>query len=659
MKIPPRPLRQRGLRGVDVFSNVLIELRRNIVTETVSLKSFLKPTPLIAIAWSVFQLYAVVVGFLHPLIMYPVHVCFAVALVFLCHPTAKGGRAGKVWDAFLVILTLFISLYTVINFPRFSTRIPFVDSPTFLDVVLGLCLVVLLLEACRRTIGLTLTIVAIVFIIYGFAGRYMPGLLAHRGLSIERFIDLQTMSPNGIFGIPITVSAELVFYFVLFGIFLEKSGGGELFIDLAYFLTGRVRGGAAKASVISSALFGTISGSAVANVVVDGIFTIPMMKKTGYTPPFAGAVEATASTGGQIMPPVMGAAAFILAQIVGVSYWEVAVAAAIPAILYYVAIYFAIDFEAVRTGLRGLRRDELPDVLTGLKLRIHLLVPLVIMVYYIVTGEVTPVTAVMRAIVATILISYLRRATAMGFGKLLSALEKGAKEAISVAIPCAVAGIVIGIVVNSGLGLKFTDLMIYLSGGILILNLILVMLAVIVLGMGMPTSAAYLMGAILMAPALVNQGIEPLAAHLFIFYFAVISMITPPVALASFAAASLAGADLWKTGIAAFRIAIPGFLIPYAFVYDHALLLKGSLFEIAWVTTTATIGCIGLAAGIIGFFARKTLIWERILLCAGSVLLIVPEKITDFIGFGILVGIWIFQRMREPIRQSEKSERNG
>lgn len=626
--------------------------------ESLSLRSFLRPTPLIAIAWSSFQLYAVFVGFLHPLIMYPIHVCFAVTLVFLCHPLSGGGKAGRFWDIFLVALTLVIALYMVLNFSRYSTRIPFVDSPTSLDVIIGISLVALLLEASRRTIGWAMVIIAIVFIIYGFAGEYMPGLLAHRGLSIERFVDLQTMSPNGIFGIPLTVSAELVFYFILFGIFLDKSGGGALFIDLAFFLTGRVRGGAAKAAVVSSGLFGTISGSAVANVVVSGTFTIPMMKKTGYNPSFAGAVEATASTGGQIMPPIMGAAAFILAQIVGVSYWEVAVAAAVPAFLYYVALFFAVDFEAVRMGLRGLKEDELPDVRKGLKLRIHLLIPLFIIIYYIISGEVTPVTAAVRAIVATVLISFVRRATSIGLTKLLSALEKGAIDAVTVAIPCAVSGIVIGIVVNSGLGLKFSDLMIYLSGGILILNLFLIMLAVIILGMGMPTSAAYLMGAILLAPALISQGIAPLPAHLFIFYFAVISMVTPPVALASFAAASLAKADLWRTGLLAFRIALPGFLIPYIFVYDNALLLQGSFVQIMWVMTTATIGCIGLAGGVIGYFARQTLWWEQAFLIIGSLLLIVPEKITDSIGLGILAGIWIIQRLREPIRKSVVREEN-
>ena len=386
----------------------------------------------------------------------------------------------------------------------------------------------------------------------------MPGLLAHRGLSLERFIDLQVLSPNGIFGLPIGVSAELVFYFILFGAFLERSGGGELFSDMAYSVTGRVRGGAAKASLVSSALYGTISGSAVANVVVDGMITIPLMKRSGFQPHFAAAVEAVASTGGQIMPPVMGAAAFILAQIVGVSYWQVAIAAAIPAFLYYVALFFAIDFESAKRGLVGLTKAELPDVKTGLKLRIHLIIPLALLVYYIIAGTIMPVTAVLRALAAVVIISFLRRATWMTPARILGALEKGAKESVSVAIPCAVAGIIIGVVINSGLGLKFTDIMLFLSGGYLPVTLILVMIAVIILGMGMPTSAAYLMAAILMAPALINLGVPTLAAHLFIFYFAVISMITPPVALASYAAASIGEADLWKTGIAGMKIAFPG-----------------------------------------------------------------------------------------------------
>jgi TRAP transporter 4TM/12TM fusion protein len=614
-------------------------------------KTFLKPSPLVAIAWSIFQIYAVLVGFLHPLILYPIHVTFAVTLVFLNYPTFKEGQTSKVLDALLAVFTFAIGIYLILNFQRFSTRIPFVHSATAWDIFLGVSLVILLLEACRRTVGLSLTVIAILFIVYGFAGKYMPGLLAHRGLSVERFVDLQVLSPNGIFGLPIGVSAELVFYFILFGAFLERSGGGELFSDLAYSVTGRFRGGAAKTSVVSSALYGTISGSAVANVVVDGMITIPLMKRSGFNPAFASAVEAVASTGGQIMPPVMGAAAFILAQIVGVSYWEVAIAAAIPACLYYVALYFAIDFESVKRGLLGLSKAELPDVKTGLKLRIHLLIPLAIMVYYIISGEVTPVTAAFRAILVTVAVSFLRKATRMGPQRLLAALEKGGKEAGSVAVPCAVAGVVIGVVINSGLGLKFTDLMIYFSGGVLIITLILVMVAVIILGMGMPTSAAYLLAAILMAPALINLGVTPLAAHMFIFYFAVISMITPPVALAAYAAASIGEADLWETGIAAFKIAIPGFLIPFIFVYDNGLLLKGPWVEIVWRTLITIIGIIGLAGSIMGYYARRTTLFDRVLLFIGSILLILPEKITDFIGLAILAGLFFLQRHREPVRQ--------
>jgi TRAP transporter 4TM/12TM fusion protein len=578
-------------------------------------------------------------------------VTFAVTLVFLNYPTFKEGKISRVLDAFLAVFTFAIGIYLILNFQRFSTRIPFVHSATAWDIFLGISLVILLLEACRRTVGLSLTVIAILFIVYGFAGKYMPGLLAHRGLSVERFVDLQVLSPNGIFGLPIGVSAELVFYFILFGAFLERSGGGELFSDLAYSVTGRFRGGAAKTSVVSSALYGTISGSAVANVVVDGMITIPLMKRSGFNPAFASAVEAVASTGGQIMPPVMGAAAFILAQIVGVSYWEVAIAAAIPACLYYVALYFAIDFESVKRGLLGLSKAELPDVKTGLKLRIHLLIPLAIMVYYIVSGEVTPVTAAFRAILVTVAVSFLRKATRMGPQRLLAALEKGGKEAGSVAVPCAVAGVVIGVVINSGLGLKFTDLMIYFSGGVLIITLILVMVAVIILGMGMPTSAAYLLAAILMAPALINLGVAPLAAHMFIFYFAVISMITPPVALAAYAAASIGEADLWETGIAAFKIAIPGFLIPFIFVYDNGLLLKGPWVEIVWRTLITIIGVIGLAGSIMGYYARRTTLFDRVLLFIGSILLILPEKITDFMGLAILAGLFFLQRHREPVRQ--------
>ncbi len=569
-------------------------------------KQFLNPTAAIAVGWSCFQIYVVLTGFMHPMVLYPIHTAFALALAIRTKPLSEKSRLLRGIDGTLILGVLAIGIYALVNFERISTRIPFVQPLTPSDYVAGIALVLILIEVCRRTVGYSLTIVALVFVAYAFAGGYIPGLLGHRGLSLRGFIDLQTLSPNGIYGLPLGVSAELVFYFILFGAFLEKSGGGELFSDLGFLFTGKYRGGAAKMSVVSSALYGTISGSAVANVVVDGMFTIPMMKRSGFKGAFAAAVEAVASTGGQIMPPVMGAAAFILAQILGISYWKVAAAAVIPAILYYVALYAAIDLKAMQEGLLGLPKSELPDVRKGLKSRIHLLFPLALMVYYIVTFTVTPVTAAIRAIAAVFLVSFVRRATWMGPAKLLGALEKGAREAVTVAVPCAVAGLIIGVVIYSGLGLKFTELMIALSGGKLFIALLLVMLAVIVLGMGMPTSAAYLIAAILLAPLLIKLGVTPLAAHMFIFYFAVISMITPPVALAAFAAAAISESDLWETGLMAFKIALPGFLIPYIFVYSNSLLLEGPLWEIGWRTLVTIVGISALAGAVIGFFFRNT-----------------------------------------------------
>jgi len=611
-------------------------------------KQFLRPAPVVAVAWSVFQVYVEVMGFMHPMLLYPIHTAFAIALAILTKPLSRNRQVLKGIDIASVILILGVGVHAILSFDRISTRIPFVQPLTPLDYPAGIILVVLLLEVCRRTVGNSLTIAALIFVLYGFGGEYMPGLLSHRGLSLRGFIDLQTLSPNGIYGLPIGVSAELVFYFILFGAFLERSGGGALFSDLGFYFTGKFRGGAAKMSVVSSALYGTISGSAVANVVVDGMFTIPMMKRSGFKGSFAAAVEAVASTGGQIMPPVMGAAAFILAQILGISYWKVAAAAAIPAILYYVALYAAIDFKAMQDGLLGLPKSELPDVRTGLRMRIHLLFPLVLMVYYIISFTINPVTAAMRAIGAVFLVSFVRRATWMGLGKVLSALEKGAREAVTVAVPCAVAGLIIGIVIYSGLGLKFTELMISLSGGRLIIALILVMLAVIVLGMGMPTSAAYLIGAILLAPMLIKLGVQALAAHMFIFYFAVISMITPPVALAAFAAAAISESDLWETGLQAFKIALPGFLIPFIFVYNTSILLEGPLWEIFWRTAVTLFGIAALAGAVIGHFFRPATLWERAVLLVGALSLIVPEMITDFIGMALVGGILLAQLRRPP-----------
>jgi TRAP transporter 4TM/12TM fusion protein len=617
----------------------------------------LKTAAIVAVLWSCFQIYVVFTGFMDPMILYPVHTVFGIAVGILARPLSVKNPILRGLDFVFVFLIGGVGLYMVANFERVSTRIPFVNALEPMDYAAGVILVLLLLEVCRRTVGYSLTIVVVIFVIYGFWGSNLPGLLGHRGISLEKFIDLQAFSSGGVYGLPVGVSAEMVFYFILFGTFLERSGGGALFTDLAILVTGKFRGGAAKMSVVASSLYGTISGSAVANVSVVGMFTIPLMKKTGFQPVFAGAVEAVASTGGQIMPPIMGAAAFILAQILGISYWKVAAAAVIPALLYYIALYAAIDFKSMQDGLVGLPKNELPDVRSGILKRIHLMFPLLLLIYYIVSFTATPVTAAARAIIAVIVVSFVRRETRMGLGKIFDAMEKGAREAVTVAIPCAVAGVLIGVVIYSGLAFKLTDILVALSGGKLLLALILVMVAVIILGMGMPTSAAYLIAAILLAPLLIKLGVMPLAAHIFIFYFAVISMITPPVALASFVAAGMAESELWETGLQAFKIAIPGFLIPFVIVYNPGLILEGPMWDIVWGTFTTLIGVIALAGSVIGFFFRRTSTWERVVLCIGAILLIVPEMITDFVGMA-MVGTVLLLQLRRPSDLPAKRRRS-
>lgn len=622
--------------------------------EQKGLRIFAKPAAIVAILWSCFQLYVVLMGFLDPMLLYPIHTVFAIALGILTRPLSSRNVILRGLDALSVVLIALVGVYGILCFDRISTRIPFVQPLFVLDYVVGVILCLLLLEVCRRTVGYSLTILAAVFVLYAFVGSYLPGLLGHRGLDFEDFIDLQAFSNNGIYGIPVGVSAELVFYFILFGTFLEKGGGGALFSDLGIYLTGRFRGGSAKMSVVSSALYGTISGSAVANVVVTGMFTIPMMKRSGFQPSFAAAVEAVASTGGQIMPPIMGAAAFILAQIVGISYWKVAMAAVIPALLYYTALYAAIDFKAMQDGLKGLSPEEMPDVRTDIWKRIHLLVPLGLIVYSIVTLTATPVTAAARATGLVVLVSFLRRETWMGPEKVFGALEKTAREAVTVAIPCAVAGLIIGVVIYSGLGLKLTEILLALSGGKLYLALLLVMVAVIILGMGMPTSAAYLIGAILLAPFLTKLGVHPLAAHLFIFYFAVISMITPPVALASYAAASISESEIWETGWLAFKMAIPGFLVPYVIIYNPGLILEGTLWDTMWGTLTTLVGILGLVGTVIGFFFGQLNPLKRFVLLVGAGFLIVPEIVTDLIGLVIVGGMWVTQVRQRKVQRGQR-----
>jgi len=596
---------------------------------------------LIAVGWSLFQIYVGAIALVEPLKVRVLHVGLALALAALHvragHDATRAGRLNL-----FAIVAIAVSAGTVIHmftdYDRIVTRIPFVDEVRPLDMVFGLALVALVLEVTRRLLGLALTVVTLAFIAYGFAGPWIPGLLGHRGIPLATFVEVNFLTPEGLFGVPTGVSADIVFYFVLFSAVLEASGGGRFFIDLATSLGGWLRGGPAKIAVLASSLFGTINGSAVANVVGSGVFTIPLMKRVGYSPRFAGAVEAVASTGGQIMPPVMGAAAFVMADMMGVPYLEVVKAAIIPALLYYLAVFAAVHLVAVRDDLTSVGRDELRAVRRGMWRRAHLLIPLIYLVWQIIEGY-SPTTAALRAGAVAVVMSWISRSTRMGWREVLGALRGGAEKSIAVAVPCAAAGIIIGVIVQSGLGLKFTSLLLTLSGGMLLPTLLLCMVVCIVLGMGMPTTSAYILTAVLMAPALVNLDIPPMAAHLFIFYFACLSMVTPPVALAAYAAAGLSGATVWETGRVAFGMSLPAFIVAYGFVYNQALIMDAPVLQILGVTFTAACGTVSLAAAVVSFLVTRVTPVERALLFVAAPTLIVPELYTDLVGLLLFAGV--------------------
>jgi TRAP transporter 4TM/12TM fusion protein len=534
-----------------------------------------------------------------------------------------------------------------LNYDYVVTRYPYVQSLTFWDFVMGIIITLILLEASRRMIGWALPITAACFLLYAAFGKYLPGLIRHTGFSLEVIIDQLYLTTEGIFGIPLGVSATYVILFVIFGAFLEESGTGQFFMDFANSLVGGAKGGPGKISCVSSALFGTISGSAVANVMVDGWLTIPLMKRTGFKKDFAAAVEATASTGGQIMPPVMGAAAFVMAEYTGIPYIHICIHAAIPALLYYFALFMAIHFEASRTGLLGVPKEERPRFGSVMLARGYLFFPLVVIVYFMVTGY-TPMYACIFATLSVFLISFLRSETRMGLKKILSALEFGAKNMLPVAAACACAGIIIGVINLTGLGLKFTSFILFIAGNSLIPALIFTMFAGIVLGMGLPTTAAYIVQAALLIPALIKLGVPTIAAHLFVFYFATISAITPPVAMAVYAAAGISGSNLWRTGIEAVRIGATGFIIPFIFVYFPPLLMVGSFTDILIAFISASIGVTTLAAGLMGWFLKKTNLLERIMLISAALLLIKPGIYTDLIGLTLLAFVIFFQKFLHP-----------
>jgi len=620
----------------------------------------LKVTFIVALTLSAFHIYTGIFGVFESIMQRSIHVLLALVLVFLMYnPSGKKREGGIAWyDWTLIGLTLISAGYVTIESGTIASRYAYVTPLSDYEVFAGVLGVLLLLEATRRTMGPALPIISLVFISYIYIGPYMPGMLSHQGFSLMWTVDQLFFTTEGVWGIPVGVSATFIVMFIIFAAFLDKSKAGDYFINLALSMFGQARGGPAKAAVFASGVMGTISGSAVANVVTTGTFTIPLMKRIGYHPQFAGAVEAVASSGGQLMPPIMGAAAFVVAEFTGVPYLKVAVAAIIPALLYYVSVYFMVHFEALRINLVGLSKSDLPNLKETFFKGVHFFIPLIVLIYLLVEGY-SPMKAGLYGIFATIAVSFVKKESWMTPAKIISALESGGKGAVEVAIACATSGIVIGVLTLTGLGMRFNSVILSIAGDNLLLTLFLTMCTSIVLGMGLPTVAAYIIQAALTAPALVQLGVAPLAAHMFIFYFAIISAITPPVALAAYAAAGISGADPMKTGFQACKLGIAAFIVPYMFVYAPTLLAIGSPGSIALTTVTALIGVLALSAASVGYFLRKASIIERILLLGAALSLIKPGIYTDIAGLCLFAAVFVMQKIIPARKDADKISAGG
>ncbi len=589
--------------------------------EVALVRRLASPRWLVAAVWLAFQLYLLWEPV--PLqIARPTHVCLALATVLLWWPLRRG--EGADWraalDWLLLAGTAAVLGYYLADFQRLYTRMENVDEVFPRDVAFGTLALVLLLECVRRVVGWSLLWVIAGFLAYAFLGRWFPGWLAFQGFDYALFIEIMTMATHGILGVTTETSVNFVWYFILFGVVYSATGGGQLFIDAALRLVGRRPGGAAKAEIVASAMFGTISGSAVANVVATGIFTIPLMKRSGYSPEEAAAHEATASTGGQLVPPVMGIAAFVMAELLALPYARIAIAGLIPAAAYYFALYMIVDLKAKHRGIGTLGEGDLAGVGPILR-RAHLFLPPLVLIA-VLASDYSATTAAMIAAVVALAICYLRPESRLSARGWVDMIEEVAKQAAQVAVPIIAIGIIIAVAIQSNLALKFSTHLIALSGGTLIGAMLMIILGCIVMGMGLPTVAAYIIGAILFVPALTKLGIDPLAAHFFVMYYCVLSMITPPVALASYAAAGVAKADAMKTGWIAFKLSLVLFLIPFAFAFDPALLWSGPALWIAAAFVSMMGATFAWAVFLEGYLAGAISWLERLAFGAAALAII-------------------------------------
>lgn len=600
---------------------------------------------LLAVGLALFHLVTSFTGPLVTLKHRALHTGVILALVFLLYPSRKRApqRRATVVDLLLALLSVATIVYIFADYSGIVSR---AGLPNQNDLLFSILIVILVLEGGRRVVGNGLTLLASLFLLYAYFGPYLPRVIAHRGYAIDDIATYMYLTTEGIYGTAIGVSATYIFLFVLFGAFLNRTGMGQLFNDAAMAISGHTSGGPAKVAVISSGFLGSINGSAIANVVTTGSFTIPLMKRTGYSKNFSGAVEAAASVGGQVLPPVMGATAFIMAETLGKPYAEIALAAVLPGVLYYMGVITVVHLRAKKRGLRGLSRKDLPNMKQVIKERGHLLIPLVILIYMLF-GGFTPIYAAAWAIISTVVIAMFRKTTRLGPKKIVQALEEGTRSALGVAMACAMVGIIVGVASLTGFGLKMTTAILVLGQNTLILTLFFTMLASIILGMGLPSIPTYIITSSMAAPALVKFGVDPFVSHMFVFYFGILANLTPPVALAAFAGAGISGGDPNRTGFNSLKLAAAGILVPYVFVYSPELLMQGtSSLEIIWVTITAALGIIALGAGLEGYLLTDVHLPLRILAVIGAVTLVIPGLWTDMIGLSLVIIVLAIQMVK-------------
>jgi len=599
----------------------------------------------ISIIFLLFQLYIALVKPLDLMFQNPIHLLLALFVVFLVTPINKKDAKSPLnfIDVIFYLGIIFMFVYVFSERERLIARIRFVDDVLMIDNIATVVCIILLLEAVRRILGKILFFFILFFIIYNWFGMYFPGIFFFKGTTWRSFSEIMMLGSGGIFGTPLYTSATSLFYFILFGAFFSQCGGGQLLIDFGMKFSNKSSGGPAKAAVISSGLMGMISGSAVANVATTGVMTIPMMKKVGYAPHQAGAIEAVASTGGQIMPPIMGVGAFIMAEMLGIPYKTVAMAAIIPALAYYLSIFLLVSFMAKKENVDEKGKEVKIEISGPLLPRVYMIIPAIILVYYIISGK-SLMRSGMAGIFAVLIINFFSKFYANGkyyqdIKIIWNTLIDGIKQASNIAIPTAACGIIIGIVIQSGLAMRLSNVIAKIGTSHLVMALIIAMIGCMLLGMALPTVAAYLVANTLFIPVLRQLGIPPLPANMFIFYFGIMAQITPPVCLASYTAAGIAEADSMKTGFTGFLYALVAFLVPFVFIYNPGILLIGTTMEIIKATGILFFGTYLLAGAMSGFLIIRLSPIIRALLFIGAICTIIPETITDIIGF--VIGIFV------------------